>query len=130
MDKSDEFQEGYWAKKRLTNAIKKSGSRAVPKGSCNMCERNTETLYAILTELCPSCSRKVVERGEQKLIPFKIIKEKAIFQYCNWCKKKRLIHYVVNIHLCEKCLPNLSKRMEITKEREKILDKKKIKLKL
>lgn len=86
----------------------KRASNPLQSGACHACQRNTETLFPLVMDICRACVEQFAPRGTQ------ILKKKRYLRHamdCTWCGRHMVpvapvavALYYVNIKLCERCM--------------------------
>lgn len=89
-----------WQARRAYARMKKT--QPLPRGRCGLCDRDMETLYPILVDLCKICAGNVPERGGR------LIRVKRYFMNdlgeCLRCHRMVPKIYLMNVEVCLLCM--------------------------
>ena len=94
----------------------------IGEGICAICEKK-DYVFPITLHLCWNCLKKMLERKDLKKLYY-VRKMDFNGHDCIWCKRRVIVYYFVNTHICNNCTRKLGmKEKEISilrKEKRKI----------
>lgn len=99
--KKERVARDVWLKMKKSSAM-------LPKGACQKCQRNTETVFPTLVDVCRACAERLMANGARLLQVKRFLRRTAV---CAWCDRHvppvppvPAKSYIISVHLCEKCV--------------------------